>query len=159
LQLRWVRLGAVHPADPGRRPRVWPRLGAGAATADAFYGTLAALGLTLVSAFLIDQANWLRLIGGAYLCYLGVKTLRSLPAPSHPAQRAGDVPGEQAAEARGRGLLGAFTSTLFLTLTNPLTIFAFAAIFAGVGAEAASGNTLGALNVVLACFWVRLPGG
>src|SRR5512135_1241065 len=113
--------------------------GLGAATADGFYGTLAALGLTLVSAFLIDQANWLRLIGGAYLCYLGVKTFRSRPA-------------ERAAEARGRGLLGAYTSTLFLTLTNPLTIFAFAAIFAGVGAEAAAGNTSGALNVVLGVF-------
>ncbi len=49
-------------------------------------------------------------------------------------------------------MLGAYTSTLFLTLTNPLTIFAFAAIFAGVGAEAAAGNTLGALNVVLGVF-------
>ena len=113
--------------------------GLGAATADAFYGTLAALGLTLVSAFLIDQAIWLRLIGGAYLCYLGVKTFRSQPA-------------QRAAEAKGRGLLGAYTSTLFLTLTNPLTIFAFAAIFAGVGAEAAAGNAPGALNVVLGVF-------
>jgi threonine/homoserine/homoserine lactone efflux protein len=113
--------------------------GPGAATADACYGTLAALGLTLISAFLVDQANWLRLIGGAYLCYLGVKTFRSPPA-------------ERAAEAKGRGLLGAYGSTLFLTLTNPLTIFAFAAIFAGVGAEAASGNTPGALNVVLGVF-------
>jgi threonine/homoserine/homoserine lactone efflux protein len=113
--------------------------GLGAATADACYGTLAALGLTLISAFLVDQANWLRLIGGAYLCYLGVKTFRSRPA-------------ERAAEAKGRGLLGAYGSTLFLTLTNPLTIFAFAAIFAGVGAEAAAGNTPGALNVVLGVF-------
>jgi threonine/homoserine/homoserine lactone efflux protein len=113
--------------------------GLGAATADAFYGTIAALGLTLVSSFLVEQANWLRLIGGAYLCYLGVKTFRSQPA-------------ERAAEAKGRGLLGAYTSTLFLTLTNPLTIFAFAAIFAGVGAEAAARNTLGALNVVLGVF-------
>jgi threonine/homoserine/homoserine lactone efflux protein len=113
--------------------------GLGAATADACYGTIAALGLTLVSSFLVDQANWLRLIGGGYLCYLGLKTFRSQPA-------------ERAAEAQGRGLLGAYTSTLFLTLTNPLTIFAFAAIFAGVGAEAAAGNTLGALNVVLGVF-------
>lgn len=113
--------------------------GLGAATADGLYGTIAALGLTLVSSFLIDQANWLRLIGGAYLCYLGLKTFRSRPA-------------ERAAEAKGRGLLGAYTSTLFLTLTNPLTIFAFAAIFAGVGAEAAAGNMFGALNVVLGVF-------
>ncbi len=114
--------------------------GLGAASADGFYGMLAALGLTLVSTFLIEQANWLRLVGGAYLCYLGIKTVHSKPA-------------EQAAQVRpGRGLLGAYTSTLFLTLTNPLTIFAFAAIFAGLGAEAASGNTLGALSVVLGVF-------
>src|SRR5512145_685662 len=71
--------------------------GLGAATADGFYGTLAALGLTLISSFLIDQADWLRLIGGAYLCYLGLKTFRSQPA-------------QRAAEAKGRGLLGAYTS-------------------------------------------------
>ena len=114
--------------------------GLGAASADGFFGLLAALGLTVISTFLIDQANWLKLIGGAYLCYLGVKTFRSRPA-------------EQAAQIRpGRGLLGAYTSTLFLTLTNPLTIFAFAAIFAGLGAEAATGNTSGAILVVLGVF-------
>ncbi len=113
--------------------------GLGAASADTFYGLVAALGLTLISTFLIEQANWLRLIGGGYLCYLGVKTFLSRPA-------------EQAAQAQGRGRLGAYTSTLFLTLTNPLTIFAFAAIFAGVGASVASGNTGGALLVVLGVF-------
>jgi threonine/homoserine/homoserine lactone efflux protein len=115
--------------------------GLGAATADACYGSIAALGLTLISAFLIDQANWLRLIGGSYLCYLGIKTFRS-----KPAAQAADV------AARGRGLLGAYTSTLFLTLTNPLTILSFAAIFAGLGAGAASGNIWSALLMVAGVF-------
>ena len=118
--------------------------GLGAASADTIYGLVAALGLTLISTFLIEQANWLRLIGGGYLCYLGVKTMLSQPAQQAPAQRD--------AQAQGRGLLGAYTSTLFLTLTNPLTIFAFAAIFAGVGASVASGNTGSALLVVLGVF-------
>jgi threonine/homoserine/homoserine lactone efflux protein len=109
--------------------------GLGAATADACYGSIAALGLTLISAFLIDQSNWLRLIGGTYLCYLGIKIFRSKPAA-------------QAAEAQGHGLLEAYTSTLFLTLTNPMTILSFAAIFAGLGAGAASGNVWGALLIV-----------
>ncbi len=118
--------------------------GLGAASADTIYGLIAALGLTLVSTFLIEQANWLRLIGGGYLCYLGIRTMLSRPA-------------QQAAQAHGRGLLGAYTSTLFLTLTNPLTIFAFAAIFAGVGAAAlesarAGGPNGGALFVVLGVF-------
>jgi threonine/homoserine/homoserine lactone efflux protein len=114
--------------------------GLGAASADGFFGLLAALGLTLIATFLIEQANWLRLIGGAYLLYLGVKTFRS-----HPAAQAAQV------QAR-RGLLGAYASTLFLTLTNPLTIFAFAAIFAGLGAEAAQGNMGSALSIVLGVF-------
>jgi len=113
--------------------------GLGAATADACYGSIAALGLTLIAAFLIDQANWLRLIGGVYLCYLGIKTFRSKPAV-------------QAAQADGQGLLGAYTSTLLLTLTNPMTILSFAAIFAGLGAGAASGNVWGALLLVAGVF-------
>lgn len=113
--------------------------GLGAASADAFFGTIAALGLTLVANFLADQQVWLRLIGGGYLLYLGYTTFRSKPA-------------ERSAEAKGRGLLGAYTSTLFLTLTNPLTIFAFAAIFAGVGAGVGAGGALGALLVVAGVF-------
>jgi threonine/homoserine/homoserine lactone efflux protein len=126
--------------------------GLGAATADACYGMIAALGLTIVSAFLLDQANWLRLIGGAYLCYLGVKTFRARPA-------------EHAAEAatRGRGLLSAYTSTLFLTLTNPLTIMSFLAVFAGLGLTQNKG-VLAALLLVLGVFsgsalwWFLLSG-
>ncbi len=113
--------------------------GLGAASADAFFGTIAALGLTLVANFLAEQQTWLSLIGGGYLLYLGVTTFRSRPA-------------ERSAEAQGKGLLGAYTSTLFLTLTNPLTIFAFAAIFAGVGAGAGTGGSIGALLVVAGVF-------
>jgi threonine/homoserine/homoserine lactone efflux protein len=53
--------------------------GLGAATADAIYGCIAGFGLTAVSNFLIDQQIWLRLIGGAFLCYLGIKTFASRP--------------------------------------------------------------------------------
>jgi threonine/homoserine/homoserine lactone efflux protein len=113
--------------------------GLGAASADAFFGTIAALGLTLVANFLADQQLWLRLIGGGYLLYLGVTTFRSKPA-------------DRSAEVKGRGLLGAYTSTLFLTLTNPLTIFAFAAIIAGVGTGTGTAGTIGALLVVAGVF-------
>lgn len=54
--------------------------GLGAATADAIYGSVAAFGLTLVSRLLISQQSWLRLVGGAFLCYLGVKTFLARPA-------------------------------------------------------------------------------
>jgi len=113
--------------------------GLGAATADAAYGTIAALGLTIISSLLVNQQTWLRLIGGGYLCYLGYKTFRAKPV-------------DRSVEAKGRGLTGAYASTLFLTLTNPMTILSFAAIFAGLGAGAAGGGVIGALLIVIGVF-------
>src|SRR5512140_2506793 len=54
--------------------------GLGAATADGLYGCVAGFGLTFISSLLIDQQMWLRLFGGLFLCYLGLKTLLSKPA-------------------------------------------------------------------------------
>lgn len=92
--------------------------GLGAATADGIYGAIAAFGLAVVSNFLEDQARWLGIIGGLFLCYLGITTFLSKPA-------------EKAAEISKTGLLGAYLSTLGLTLTNPATIFSFMLLFAG----------------------------
>ena len=126
--------------------------GLGAATADALYGCVAGFGLTFVSSFLIGQQTWLRLVGGAFLCYLGLKTLLSRPE-------------EGAASVGEGGLLGAYVSTLFLTLTNPLTILSFAAVFAGLGAGSAGQGYLSAGVSVLGVFlgsalwWLLLSGG
>ncbi|HEX6293181.1 MAG TPA: LysE family transporter, partial [Herpetosiphonaceae bacterium] len=54
--------------------------GLGAATADAVYGCIAGFGLTFISSLLLSHYLWLRLIGGLYLCYLGLKTFLSPPA-------------------------------------------------------------------------------
>src|SRR4051794_7985246 len=80
--------------------------GLGAATADATYGCVAAFGLTVISDFLVGQQFWFKLIGGLFLCYLGVQLFRSRPS-------------DRPAQARGVGLLGAYASTVALTLTNP----------------------------------------
>ncbi|MCA1848880.1 MAG: LysE family transporter [Actinobacteria bacterium] len=127
--------------------------GLGAATADALYGAVAALGLTFVAEFLMGGESWLRLVGGAFLVVLGVRTFLARPA------------GRAAPDARRSGLPGAYASTLFLTLTNPTTILSFAAIFAGLGVAAdASGSALSAMLLVLGVFlgsaawWVVLSG-
>jgi len=114
--------------------------GLGAATADAIYGMVAAFGLTAVSALLVSHQMWLRIIGGAFLCYLGVRTFLTAPA-------------SQAARSSGSGLAGAYTSTLFLTLTNPATILSFAAIFAGLGVASASSDYASAGLLVLGVFF------
>jgi threonine/homoserine/homoserine lactone efflux protein len=129
--------------------------GLGAATADAIYGLVAGLGLTAVSSFLAGQSMWLGLIGGLFLCYLGVRTLMSPPADS-------------AANLQMHGShWGAYFSTLLLTLTNPLTIFSFMAVFAGLGlATSSTGNTAVASAATLvvgvflgsAAWWLLLSG-
>jgi threonine/homoserine/homoserine lactone efflux protein len=126
--------------------------GLGAATADAFYGAVAAFGLTLVSAFLIEQQFWLALVGGLFLCYLGVRTFLASPA-------------ERAANSEAKGIGGAYMSTFLLTITNPMTILAFVAIFAGAGLAAAGGTALAAAWMVVGVFlgsaawWFLLSGG
>ncbi len=126
--------------------------GLGAATADAFYGSIAGFGLTAISGLLVSQQAWLRLVGGLFLCCLGVKTLLAQPA-------------QQAAAVRGRGLWQSYASTLFLTLTNPMTILSFAAIFAGLGLGGTRGDYASAVMLVLGVFlgsaawWLLLSSG
>jgi threonine/homoserine/homoserine lactone efflux protein len=94
--------------------------GLGAASADAIYGLIAAFGLTAISNLLLTNQTPLRLVGGAFLCYLGLRTFLAQPAALDSAKA-------------NSGALGAYASTFVLTMTNPMTIISFAAIFAGAG--------------------------
>ncbi len=126
--------------------------GLGAATADAVYGIVAGFGLTFVSNFLIAQQNWLRLFGGLFLCYLGWRTLRAKPT-------------DQSAELKQQGLLQSYLSIFVLTITNPMTILSFAAIFAGLGlAQGTASYRLAAFLVAgvflgSALWWLTLSFG
>ena len=124
--------------------------GLGVATADGCYGAVAGFGLTVVSGALLGVQVWLRLIGGGFLLYLGLKTLLAAPAA-------------RAANAAASNLPRAYVSALALTLTNPLTILSFAAIFAGLGAATGGDYKTAALLVLgvfvgSACWWVILTG-
>jgi threonine/homoserine/homoserine lactone efflux protein len=126
--------------------------GLGAATADTFYGLVAAFGLTFVSSFFLEQQLWIALLGGLYLCLLGIRILRSAPP-------------EMAAQRERGGLLQAYGSTFLLTLTNPVTILSFVAIFAGLGLAQSGEDYLAASLLVLGVFcgsaawWLLLSGG
>jgi threonine/homoserine/homoserine lactone efflux protein len=125
--------------------------GLGAATADAIYGCIAGFGLRFISSVLIRQQDGLRFVGGGFLCYLGLKTFLARPL-------------EQAVSVERSGLLGAYASTFFLTLTNPMTILSFAAVFAGLGVASAGGNYASAAVLVMGVFmgsalwWLTLSG-
>jgi threonine/homoserine/homoserine lactone efflux protein len=125
--------------------------GMGIAVADGLYGAVAAFGLTAISGFLLQHSFWIGLAGAAFLVYLGVKTLTAKPALDG---------GTAETASLGR----AFLSTLGLTLANPPTILAFAAIFAGLGLAANldyRGASLVVLGVFLgsAAWWIVLAAG
>ncbi len=95
-------------------------IGLGAATADSLFGSIAAFGLTFVSDVITSQHFWLRLVGGGILLFLGIRTFRA-------KRKDPVIPYEN------RGLLGSYISAFLLVLTNPVTIFAFVAVFAAFG--------------------------
>ena len=97
--------------------------GLGAATADAIYGSIAGFGLTFISNALLAWQFWLRLLGGAFLCYLGVKAIVSKPK-------------EQVKGASEASLVKDYSSTFFLAITNPIAILYFAAIFSTLAGTA-----------------------
>lgn len=113
--------------------------GLGAATADAFHGAVAGVGLTAVSAVLPGWQDELRLAGGLFLLALGARTFFARP-------------GAAAARLQGRGLAQSYASSVALTLTNPATILSFMAVFAGAGLGAQALPAAAALAIVLGVF-------
>lgn len=93
--------------------------GLGAALADTFFGGIAAFGFGFIAGPLLDHNNWLRFVGGTVLCLIGLRSLltRKLPPP---------------ATRDRKGLIGDFISAFLVTLTNPITVISFAAIYAAM---------------------------
>jgi threonine/homoserine/homoserine lactone efflux protein len=156
--------------------------GLGAATADGLYGCIAAFGLTMISNLLVSHAFWLRLGGGLFLCYLGVKTLLSRSdaidksavinksdAVKMTVSDSAGEPGGAIAEpshsesltvsstegvgSREKLLYGSmYGSTVLLTLTNPMTILMFTGVFAGSGLATKPGDYGSAAILVTSVF-------
>lgn len=125
--------------------------GLGAASADAIYGCLAGFGLAFLADYLLDWQLPLRIVGGGFLLYLGLRAFFAQPA--------------QAAKAEEKiGLLGDYLSTLLLTLTNPMTIIAFTAVLVGLGVGSQPGSYGQAAALVAGVFsgsalwWLVLSG-
>jgi len=110
--------------------------GAGIATADALFAAVAAFGISAVSNWLIEFQDPLRAIGGAGLVWLGWRALAngSRVRAGVEAEASTPDPGGNSATHVGR----LYASATALTLTNPMTIIVFAAVFASAGMAAQS---------------------
>lgn len=126
--------------------------GFGAALADGIYGLIAAFGLTAISSLLVAHQLWIRGLGGLFLIYLGLKLFLAKSAHKLQGQKS------------EKSLLHAVATTFFLTLTNPMTILSFVAIFAGLGVGTVDSTYIQALIMVSgvvmgsAVWWIFLSG-
>jgi threonine/homoserine/homoserine lactone efflux protein len=110
--------------------------GLGVATADAFYAAVAAFGVAAVTVAIAGGRRPIALIGGAVLIALGARIV---------LERRSET-GERPATTRS-GLAWGYLSILGLTITNPATIIAFAALAATLGLSAGGGLARPALLV------------
>lgn len=125
--------------------------GLGTALADGVYAALAAAGFAAFAGVLDIIDVPLRLVGGAFMLWLGWRSLT--PGPPRAV-----------ASVSARDLIGTTAATFLLTITNPMTILSFAALFAGLGL--ASGTGTGSAVLVVAgvfagsmLWWCILSGG
>lgn len=126
--------------------------GLGAATADGMYAALAGFGITELTSLLVKWQAWFSVVGGCLLVYLGVEAFLS------PV-------GNGSGAAADCGLGRAFGSTFLLTVTNPMTIVAFAAIFSVLANESAASVSESAPVLIAGLFlgsftwWLILSSG
>lgn len=115
--------------------------GLGAALADALICSILAFGISSVSDFFADHTRLLENVGGFILLAIGYVVWRTSPPremPKTPAPRP--------------GWFGAFTTSLLITIGNPMTLVGAGAIFAGFAVAARLGSHFDAFILVAGIF-------
>jgi threonine/homoserine/homoserine lactone efflux protein len=111
----------------------------GVATGDALAGSVAALGLTMVSIFFFRATCVAEFSRGISVLLFGIRILITSPAKPVP------IVGQSK-------LLGGYTSTLFMTLTNPATFASVFGMYAGWGVKMPKDEYLSAALLAAAIF-------
>lgn len=95
--------------------------GMGAACADLFYATVAAFGIGMVVSIIQTHELVLQITGGIFLSAVGLKIYFDNPLKQIRMKKT----------VSKKGLLGDFLTLFFLTVSNPVAIVVFMAVFAG----------------------------
>jgi len=116
--------------------------GMGAATVDAFFALVAALGLTYIINFIEQQQFFIQLLGGGVLMLLGTKIFSTNPIKQIRRHR-----------RKKNKLIEDYFSVVFLTLSNPLAVFLFIAAFAGIGMVSTDDSPFKSSLIILGVFF------
>jgi len=117
--------------------------GLGAAAGDGCFAVVTGMGFTAARQMINGYSTTLELVGCVLLMIFGISTYFSDPLHGRGVER---VASRQLA---GPSLVRAFASTFALTITNPATLFGFAALFAGLGSLTGAREGFGAAAIVV----------
>ena len=95
--------------------------GIGAAAADTIFAVVAGLGLSIIIEFIQKEHLYFQIAGGLIVLYIGARIFYTNPIKQLKLQRLGKT-----------SLSQDFFSVLLLTLSNPIAMFLFIAVMAGI---------------------------
>ncbi len=100
--------------------------GVAAAFADIMYAIIAGFGVSVIADFLEANQLIIRIIGGLIVAFLGIRIYMSNPAKQFRRQK-----------TQKRTYISDFISGFLITITNPIVIVVFGAVFASFGLDKA----------------------
>lgn len=112
--------------------------GLGAASSDAIYAIIACFSLSYVVSFIEKQMLWLQIFGVALMLFLGLRIFYSNPAKQLRRQK-----------SNSKNFVQDFASVFFLTISNPLYVFLFIGIFAGLRFVQPQNDIIGQMVLIL----------
>ncbi len=127
--------------------------GLGIATADTVYAFIAGFSLSIIIDFIRQYEMYFKLVGLFVLILLGIYIFRSNPTKQI-----------QNYKRRGSSYLQDFLTTFLVTLSNPLSVFVFVAIFTSYSIVLQFSYPLKALMTIFGIFlgctlwWVSITG-
>jgi len=125
--------------------------GMAAASVDAIFALIAALGLTFIINFIKEQQFFIQLVGGIVLIILGLNIFYKNPVKQIRKQK-----------LKKNNLFHDYISVFFLTLSNPVAVFLFVAALASIDIVSVESPIMSTLMVVAGVFlgallwWVSL---
>lgn len=113
--------------------------GLGAASADFIFAAGAAIGLTAINSWIMENQFLFNVAGGIFLAYLALKIMRTKINPKEAAQK-------------HMGYFQGFSLVFVMTFLSPMTAFLFIAMFASYGVETAALSSLDMFSISLGTF-------
>jgi threonine/homoserine/homoserine lactone efflux protein len=111
--------------------------GLGVATSDTFYAIIAGFSLTIIINFIRQYEIWFKVLGACMVVMLGLYIFLSNPAK--------DI---QRFKRKGTSYFQDYVTAVLLTLSNPLAVFVFLAIFTSYSVVLKMSNLLDAFLII-----------